>query len=140
MKEKRVLIVDDEADVVDYLTAILQSHDYVVATAGNADEGYRLAGEKSPDLVCLDIMMPRESGLSLYVRLRQDKRLAHIPVIIISGMEKEKEFDFRDYVYNKKIPLPDKYLEKPINVDEFIRSVEQLVRTDKNPRAIRDKD
>ena len=120
------MIVDDEADVVDYLTAVLQNNNYRVITAHTAGDGYRLAKEEHPDLICLDIMMPTQSGLSLYVRLRRHRLLADIPVIIISGMEKEQEFNFRDYVYNKKIRLPDKYLEKPIDPITVMNQIQKI--------------
>ena len=126
MKKKIILIVDDEPDVISYLKAILVDFDYAIHATDNAEEGLRLARKLQPDLICLDIMMPEESGLSLYTKLRRDKQLNATPVIIISGIESQQEFDFRHYVKDQKIPQPDRYIEKPIDVYEFESTVNAL--------------
>jgi DNA-binding response OmpR family regulator len=66
MPEKKVLIVDDEPDVVTYLTLLLENDGYTVYSASSAEEGFDLVEIVEPDLVCLDIMMPKQLGLSLY--------------------------------------------------------------------------
>lgn len=123
----QVLIVDDEADVVDYLSAILEENNFEVLSARSAEEGYKLAVKNIPDIICLDIMMPQESGLSQYLRIRGNRKLKKIPVMILSGMEKENEFNFDDYVTDKRIPPPDIFMEKPINVSDFIANIERLI-------------
>jgi len=135
MKQKIILIVDDEPDVISYLSAILDEDDYGIHTADNAEDGLKRARELQPDLICLDIMMPQESGLSLYTKLRQDKRLTTTPVIIISGIESQQEFDFRRYVTDKNIPPPDRYIEKPIDVYEFVSVVDALTTSEGNESA-----
>lgn len=120
---KTVLIVDDEQDVVDYLSAVLDSCGYESIEASNADEGFIAATERKPDLICLDVMMPEESGISLYIRLKESGELKHIPVLIISGMESEQEFDIYELVRERSIPPPEEYIEKPINVDQFMQTV-----------------
>jgi CheY-like chemotaxis protein len=127
MTKGQVLIVDDEADVIDYLSAILEENNYEVLSAQNAEEGYGLAVKNIPDVICLDIMMPHETGLSQYIRIRENDKLMHVPVIILSGMEKENEFNFSDYVSDKRIPPPDVYMEKPISVDDFITNIQRLI-------------
>ena len=120
---KTILIVDDEPDVVEYLSAILDSCDYSVITASNADDGFNAAKKHKPGLICLDIMMPEKSGLSLYIRLQKNDSLKGIPVLIISGMEKEQEFDFQKIIDDAGITPPNEYIEKPINVDQFVETV-----------------
>ncbi|MBU0983871.1 MAG: response regulator [candidate division Zixibacteria bacterium] len=126
-QKKHVLIVDDEPDVVAYLGAVLETCGFVTHTAQDTESGFRLAGEVHPDLICLDIMMPKESGLSLYRRLRTDDGLADIPVVIISGIENEPEFDFRQLVSDSSIPPPDAFFEKPIDVTLFGREILRIV-------------
>ena len=125
----RVLIVDDEPDVVKYLSAVLQSHDYEVHTASSAAAALEALGHIRPDLICLDIMMPEESGLSLYVRLRREKATRETPVMVISGLESEEDFNVRNYVDDTEVPAPDHYLEKPIRVDAFVEAVARLTET-----------
>ncbi|HDL04718.1 MAG: response regulator [Candidatus Zixiibacteriota bacterium] len=127
MKRKNILIVDDEPDVVVYLSEVLESSNIDIYSADNAEAGWKLAGEVHLDLICLDIMMPGESGLSMYTRLRRTPDLKDIPVIIISGVEQEQEFDFRKFVDDEKTPPPEYYFEKPINVDDFVAVVERLL-------------
>jgi CheY-like chemotaxis protein len=124
--KRTVLIVDDEPDVNLYLTTVLTGAGYRAVTAFNVTEAVAAVNEQAPDLVCLDIMMPRESGFSLYRRLKADDRLRDIPVILISGVAPNGEFNFRQYVSDVSVPPPDGFLEKPIQVDEFLRTVHSL--------------
>ncbi len=125
---KKILIVDDEVDITTYLSAVLQANGYSSAIATDADAGFVLAGDVHPDLICLDIMMPKESGISMYARLKRDPDLQHIPVIIISGVEQGGTFDFRSYVADDTIPEPERFMEKPIDVEKYIQAIEELVR------------
>ena len=135
MVDKVILIVDDEADVIAYLTAVLDNYDCRIYSANNAEDGFNKAMELHPDLICLDIMMPEESGISLYTKLRNSKKMCDIPVIIISGVEQAHEFDFFKFVNDRSIPPPEHYFEKPIDVDEFCNVVNRLAFEDMNPKA-----
>ena len=119
----RVLIVDDERDVTTYVATALRVHGYEALVANNVEDGLRLLAEAAPDLVLLDIMMPRESGLSMYVRLKENPTTRQIPVVILSGVAQKGQFDFRSYVGDRSVPPPDHYLEKPVSVDELIEVV-----------------
>jgi len=123
----RVLIVDDEPDVVTYLSTALHAHGYQTMAAGSAERGLELIDESRPDVICLDIMMPRESGISMYLHLKQDSTTQHIPVVIISGVAAEGQFDFRAYVADRSIPPPERYLEKPVVVNDLIATVQELI-------------
>ena len=126
----KVLIVDDEPDVAKYLAMILRANGYEPSVAHNAEDGHELVGELVPDLVCLDIMMPRESGISMYRKLREGEDTRNIPVVFISGAEQEANFNFRSYLPDESIPEPDGYLEKPINVDRYLEIVKRLTNAD----------
>jgi len=120
---KKILIIDDEPNIVFYLKTLLEDHRYSPLIALEAEAGLKIAYEESPDLICLDIMMPKKSGITLYKELKKDKRLKHIPVIIISGVENAysfKEPKFRRLVPDRKIPEPLAFFEKPINVTSFL--------------------
>jgi len=124
--EKKVLIVDDEPDVLTYLTTILKHNGYTPLSAHTAQLGMEMVERKKPDLILIDIMMPKESGISLYTRLKEDRRFKDIPIVIISGVAQAGEFNFRDFVSDKSIPPPEKYIEKPIRVEEFVRIIDEL--------------
>jgi DNA-binding response OmpR family regulator len=128
-----VLIVEDEPDVARYLSAALQANGYRPVVAGDVDSGLKKLQAEKPKLVCLDIMMPHQSGMALYVQLKQDELLKEIPVVIVSGIERAGEFDFRAYVSDPAIPPPERFMEKPVGPDEFIAVVDELVHRDRSP-------
>ncbi len=132
---RKIVVVDDEADVVAYLTAVLGNEGYEVHTADSADRGMELIQQIDPDLICLDIMIPKKSGITLYTELRAMDRFKDTPVLIISGVAQSGEFDFRDYVTDKSIPPPQEYFEKPINVDSFLKAVKDLLKPGSTHRS-----
>jgi CheY-like chemotaxis protein len=123
----KVLVIDDEADVVTYLVNILEDNGYTPYAAESAEKGMEMLGEIHPSLICLDIMMPKESGISMYSKLRRDPKYSDIPVLIISGFAAEKEFDFRELVPDTSVPAPQKYLEKPVDIKRFLESIRELI-------------
>jgi len=123
----KVLIVDDEPDVAAYLAAALRANGHSPTVAHSADSALEQLRRARPDLICLDIVMPRESGVSFYVRLKKSEEYTSIPVVIVSGVGQDGQLDFRNYVADESVPLPECYLEKPIKVDEFIKTIESLV-------------
>ena len=139
MKEK-ILIVDDESDVATYLATALRANGYSPAVADNVDSGIGMAYKLQPDLICLDIMMPRKSGLTMYTRLKKDPALRDIPVLIISGVGQEGRFDFQSFIEDESIPAPSHYMEKPINIDDYLKVVRRLIGAGRNSkrRASRD--
>jgi len=122
----KILIIDDEPDIVTYLVAVLKSNGYTPSSTTNPNLGLEMAAEIKPDLICLDIMMPEKSGISIYTRLKKDRLLGRIPVLIISGVSRAGEFDFRSFVSDKSIPPPEGYLEKPIIIDQYLRLIREL--------------
>ena len=83
---KKILVIDDEADVRTYLSRLLEKHGYVVVTAENGVKGIEAAREHQPALVLLDLMMPKQSGTDFYRHLAAEKDLSDTPVIVVSGL------------------------------------------------------
>jgi len=127
MSSKKILIIDDEPDVVTYLSAVLEANGHKSFAISNIKTAMEQVKDIRPDLICLDIVMPQETGISFYIRLRQEKEFKTIPVIIISGIVEMEKFDFHTYSKNDSIPPPECYMEKPINVDMYIQKVNELV-------------
>ena len=123
----RILVVDDERDVVRYISMVLEDEDYDVDTALNGKEALNYIKEKPPDLICLDVMMPGESGLTLFKKLREEESFRNIPVFIISAVEKEAEFDITNYISDVNIIPPERYFEKPIVVDRLLNAVKETI-------------
>jgi len=123
---KKILIIDDEPDIVMYLKVLLENSGYSVVTASNGQEGIELARAEMPDLVCLDIMMPRKTGVALYQEIKMDTKLKKLPCIIISAYESAYSFKgqaFRRLVQDKTIPEPLRFFEKPIDVNVFLEFI-----------------
>jgi len=126
----RILVVDDEDAILTYLRMLLEDHGHHVRTARDADEALDVLREEEPDLVTLDIMMPRRSGISLYCELRRDGVFADLPVVFISGFtqlfEVGSEKSFRHLVPDTSVPRPEGFLEKPIETADFLDLVDRL--------------
>jgi len=120
---KKILIIDNDPDVAFYLKTFLEDHDCSVLTAHDDDTGLTNAREEHPDLICLDIMMPKRSGVILYKELKRDKKLRGIPVIVVSGLESAYSIQgqqFRRLIPDPRTPEPMAFLEKPINPSDLI--------------------
>jgi len=129
-RTKSIWVVDDEPDVLTYLTTVLEDEEYVVRGFESGAGFIEQARTSPPDLVCLDIMMPSKSGLSVYKDLRSDEQLGSVPVIIVSGYSREEEFfagEFQRLVGSEEIPLPEGYVEKPVRMDDLILLVKRLL-------------
>jgi twitching motility two-component system response regulator PilH len=129
---KRILIIDDEPDVVTYLTTVLEDHGYRALQASSAAAGAAIAREEAPDLICLDIMMPKRSGIALYEELKRDETTRSIPVLFVSAFNRAHAFgqaEFRQLAADGHVPEPQGYLEKPIDVPVFLEVVASLVGT-----------
>ena len=84
--KKKIMIIDDDPDVVEYLTTVFQDNGYTVCSAREGETGVALAKREKPDLITLDLEMPGEWGPRVYRRLSREEALKNIPVIVISGL------------------------------------------------------
>jgi CheY-like chemotaxis protein len=129
-ERKTVLVVDDEPDVVAYLEMLLQDQGHATVSAVDGREGLEKARAQAPDLICLDITMPEESGVRMYRNLREDPRLARIPVVVVTavtGLGGDPE-PFRAFLSSRKhLPPPDGFFSKPIDRERFLERVNQLL-------------
>lgn len=127
---KRVLIVDDEPDVVSYLEMLLHDSGYETISASDGREGIEMARREKPDLVTLDISMPEASGTRFYKEIRTDPELASIPIVIITAVT---GYGGDPHAYEKfisgrrSVPPPDGYFPKPIDKKEFLKTIQRLL-------------
>ncbi len=127
---KKVLIVDDEQSILIYLTTVLEDTGYATCSAIDGKEGLTVARQEKPDLVCLDVMMPKRGGVSLYEEIKRDPELRPIPVMFISAYNRIRDLRnpaaFRKMIPDTAIPQPELCMEKPIKVPEFLKAVAML--------------
>jgi DNA-binding response OmpR family regulator len=125
-----IMIIEDEPDIRVYLSTALEDNGYNVVTADEGESVIRIVDEKKPDLIILDIMMPKRSGISIYRELRKSHKANDIPIILMSGMLPAKDFmttGFKKLIHDETIPIPDGFIEKPIRLDELFRVIENLL-------------
>jgi CheY-like chemotaxis protein len=122
---KLILVVDDEDDVIAYLSSLLEDNGFQTLTAKDGSTGFKLAKEKHPALITLDITMPEESGVRMFRNLQNTKETADIPVIIVTGVSS----DFKQFIESRRqVHPPEAYFEKPIDKDDFIAKVRELTK------------
>jgi CheY-like chemotaxis protein len=122
---KRILVVDDEADVREYLKTALEDAGFAVQTASDGLEALAAVKAAPPDLISLDLVMPRHSGAKFYRDLQKDKALAKIPVLIVTGHARDAvgRADFEEMTMSG----PGIYLEKPVRPASYVSAVRQLL-------------
>ncbi len=129
-KPKLVLVIDDEPSVVTYLETLLRDNGYDTCSAENGRTGFEKVKQERPDLVCLDITMPEESGIRFYRDLKDDPELKGTPVIIVTavtGFGGDPE-PFKHFISTRKhVPPPEGFLAKPIDQQEFLATVARVL-------------
>ncbi len=127
---KKVLVVDDDPDVRLFNITVVEENGYIPLEATNGEEGMRLIQNEKPDLVILDVLMPRESGVRLYRQIKTDPKLKKIPVIILSGIT-EKSFLRSQKALTEfggaAVPEPETYLEKPVEPEELAAAIQSVL-------------
>ncbi len=127
---KKILIVDDEPDVVSYLEMLLQDNGYQTLTAANGNEALEIVRREKPDLVSLDISMPKASGTRFYKELRQDPELSSTPVFIVTAVTGYggDKYGYEKFISHRRlVPPPEGFFPKPIDREEFIAAVKKLL-------------
>jgi len=128
--KKKILVLDDEPDVVTYLETVLSDNGYTTVSASNGKEGLEKVLKERPDLVTLDISMPEASGARFYKDMKQNPELVSIPIVIITAIT---GLDGDPYAYKKfldglhTVPHPEGFLPKPIDRDELLKTVSSLL-------------
>jgi len=127
---KRILVVDDEMDVVEYLTTFLQDKGYQTVSACDGEQALEMVGKEKPDLVTLDITMPNKSGVRFYRELKENEALKKIPVIIVTGVTGfggDPEGFNRFISSRKQVPPPEGFMAKPIDRDSLLKMIKDQI-------------
>ena len=127
---KKVLVVDDDPDVRLFSVTVLEENGYTPLEAANGEEGLKMIKEEKPDLVILDILMPRQSGIRLYRELKTDKALKKIEVIILSGIAKKTFLRSQKALTEfggEEVPEPKVYLEKPVEPEVLAAEIKKIL-------------
>lgn len=121
---KKILIVEDELEQRTWLTVFFEDNGYQTVTAENGEEGFEKARGGGIDLITLDITMDQQSGVKMFRNLQKSPETEAIPVIMITGMARE----FKSFIERtKQVKNPDGYFEKPVNRDDLLKKVQELI-------------
>jgi len=124
MNQKKILVVDDEPDLVETIRFPLEMEGYQVLVAQNGEEGLNQAKRESPDLIILDLMLPKLDGYKVCRLLKFDEKYKHIPILMLTAKAQEK-----DKLLGKETGADD-YMTKPFDIDKLIEKVKfYLTRT-----------
>jgi CheY-like chemotaxis protein len=115
--EKKILIVDDDTNIVEFLETLFQDNGYLTVTAQNAQEGLEVAKKELPDLITLDLEMPGEWGPRFYRKMSQDPNLKNTPVIVVSGLSGS------EHAIGKAVAV----VTKPFDHDELLKIVKETL-------------
>jgi DNA-binding response OmpR family regulator len=118
--DKRILLVDDDAEIIESLRLALEAHDYQVLVARDGNQGLALIERENPDLIILDMMMPKRSGFLVLERLKRLGEKKH-RIIMITANEGN-----RHKAYAEMLGVDD-YVRKPFPMDRLIQSVQRLL-------------
>ena len=125
--EKRVLVVDDEEDVITFLTMALEDAGFQTDSARSVDEALQKVKASPPDCISLDMVMPGKSGIVLFHELHKNPGWARIPVLFVTGHAKDErvkgELDAAASLAQSTMSGPATYLEKPVTAERFVRAV-----------------
>jgi CheY-like chemotaxis protein len=120
--EAKIVTVDDEPAIRSLIRHALRKDSYRIYEAGNGEEGIKLIREEMPDLVLLDVVMPEMNGLDTLIAIRQDVALAHIPVLMLTGVKDSEKL-------GKALSSPrTDFLEKPFLLEMLQQKVRDILR------------
>lgn len=123
-EKKRVLVVEDDEDVITYLSLWLSDQGFDVDVARDGNEATEKVKQRTPDLVTLDIVMPQKTGVKFYREIKGGKNPSPVPVIIITGLQQE----FKSFISHRRTaPAPDGYISKPFSREELLQAIQSVL-------------
>ena len=128
----KVLIVDDDADIVDAMRFVLEKNGYKVIIATDGNSGLGKTRAEKPDVIILDVMMPGLDGFEVARELKQDAQTKHIPILMLTAIKDKTGFDFQKDVNDPDwLPVED-YCNKPLDCEILLEKVKRLAGHKKN--------
>ena len=125
---KRVLIIDDDPDVRELVGISLERRGISVLFAEDGDKGLEASRKEKPDLIILDVLMPKKDGLSVFEDLLKEEKLAVIPVVMLTSVSDKVGFGFSaDTMKEHFGKKPAAYLEKPVDPEGLVKTVQNLL-------------
>jgi len=124
--EAKILVIDDDPDLVEALKIILETGSYRVISAFDGEEGLRRVKEENPDLIILDLLLPKEDGDVLCRELKADPRYANVPILVLTAVAEKMSSKLFPKHRIRSLPADD-YVDKPVQPQDLLGRVERLL-------------
>jgi len=124
----KILVIDDDPDLVESVTMILESKNHDVIQAYGGIEGLKKAKEEKPDAIVLDVMMPDKNGYEVCRELKADAEYSNIPILLLTAVVSH----IPNSTYTNRMGMEteaDDYVDKPVEPKELVKLVERLLAT-----------
>ena len=122
---KRILVIEDEAEMIDLTRIVLEREGYKVLGAVGGARGLEMIRQEKPDLILLDLMMPDIGGWEVYRQVKADQELAQIPVIVVTAKAQSI-----DKVLGLQVAKVDDYITKPFGPKDLLESIDRVLNSD----------
>jgi len=130
MSDKKILIIEDDVDMIEAMKITLGAKNYQIYTAFDPEEGFRKGKEEKPDLIILDVMFGSgelTKGFDYAIKMKLDKDLAPVPILMVTAVNIENRgFDFSPKTDGEYLPVDD-FIDKPAQPEDLLRKVERLL-------------
>lgn len=125
----KILIIDDDADMVEAMQVVLKTKNYQVSCAKSGQEGLKKVEADKPDLIILDVMMETgDKGFEVARELKGNPKSKNIPILMLTALKEKTGFDFKDESQDETWLPVDDYVEKPLKPQELLAKVENLLK------------
>jgi len=128
-KKGKIVVVDDDVQLVESVTTLLESVGYEVFSAYRAEKGFDLAKEKQPDLILLDVMFagpPGPDGFEISRRIKKDHDLKDTPVVMLSGVKKVLELGYEVTPDDDFMPV-EAFIDKPVKPERLLAAIDEAL-------------
>lgn len=128
MGQGRILIIDDDPDITEAMTVVLENKGYEVRVASDSDEGMQRLQEARPDLMILDVMMrTSQEGFEFSREIKHNAQFKDIPILMLTAVKEKKGLDFKSAAGDEDWLPVEAFLDKPVKPDILIDKVQDLL-------------
>ncbi len=128
MNEGRVFVLEDDPDIVDYLSSFLEDEGFQVASANRCSAALVALEDFQPDVVLIDALLPGKSGLEFLVTVRRSERWAKLPLVVVTGNDQLLQDDCQSYLgAHEGVRGPDGVLGKPVDRETLLKVIRKLI-------------
>lgn len=122
MSNKKILIVDDDQDILETMQALLENEGFHIKSADNVEDGIKMIKEYDPGVILLDVMFPEKKTLGFEAAATIKKKYPQLPVFVITAINREYAFNFA-----KEDISADEFFNKPIDYDRLVKTINKYI-------------